>query len=109
MKIGFRDTTTALLFNDYAELEARFGAEPAEKIASRMGILSVAKNLGCLPSRAPIGFSCDDAANQLFGVDAGPMHRLQFRAVVAKGRRKKAASNQIEEIIVSGVVEIRRG
>jgi len=107
MKIGFGDGGLAKLLNDYAALETRFGATLAESVAIRLGVLAAARHVGCLPRRAPIGLECDDEAQGIFSIDLGSTHRLQFRAVVAKEKRKKLAREKMEEIVVTGVVEVR--
>ena len=107
MKIGFGDGGLAKLFNDYAALEKRFGATLAESVALRLGVLDAARHLGCVPQRSPIGLACDDEARGIFSVNLRSKHRLQFQAVVPKGRRKGVVREHVEEIIVTGVVEAR--
>ena len=84
MKIGFRDGGTQQLFNDHVRLEARYGSEVADKIASRMALLSVAKSLGQLPTCAPIRLRPYDGVPGLFTMDLGRQHRLQLLAIGEK-------------------------
>jgi hypothetical protein len=103
MKIAFRDSSTRLLFNDHARLEGRYGSDVADKIASRMALLSVAANLAQLPVREPISLRAD-GGDGLFTVDAGPDHRLQFRGLDGKpGRGKASQVESIEDIEVIGI------
>lgn len=104
MKIVFRDSRTQQLFNDHYRLEARYGSDVADKVASRMALLSIAPNLSKLPARPPIGFRPDDGTPGLFTIDVGAEHRLRFRCVDGKAKRGKASAlDTVEEIQVIGI------
>lgn len=107
MKIGFRDDRTQRLFNDHVRLEARYGSDVADKIASRMALLSIVPNLAKLPARPPIRFRLDPRSLGLFAVDVGAVHRLRFSGVGEKAKRRKApALEAIEEIEVIGIEHV---
>jgi hypothetical protein len=107
MKIVFRTARLQRLFNDHAQLEARYGRDVAEKIATRMALLSVARHLGLLPARPPIRFRRRDDTSDVFTVDAGVRHRLQFVGVSGKARAgKPTAPAKIEEIEMIGVEDV---
>lgn len=107
MKIGFQDGRTQRLFNDHIRLEARYGSEVANKIASRMALLSIAPNLAKLPARPPIRFRPDPRTSELFVLDVGAEHRLRFSGVDGKAKRgKRSALETIEEIEVIGIEHV---
>ena len=104
MKVGFRDGRVQRLFNDHAKLEARYGADVAIRIATRMALLTVARNLSVLPARPPIGFKAVDDEPGHFTVDLKAPLCLRFIGQGWKSRRSKANTlGQIEEIEVIGV------
>lgn len=107
MKVGFQDSRTRQLFNDHVRLEARYGSDVADRIASRMALLSVAANLAKLPARPPIHFRPDGHTSELFTLDVGAQHRLRFKGVGGKAKRGKApALETIEEIQVIGIENV---
>lgn len=104
MKVGFCDSRTQRLFNDHERLEARYGAEVAIRIATRMAMLVVAKNLSVLPVRSPIGFRAIVDTPDHFSVDLGAPNYLRFVGLDGRARRRKADKlRHIEEIEVIGV------
>lgn len=104
MKVGFCDSRTERLFNDHERLEARYGAELAIRIATRMAMLVTAKNLSVLPIRAPIGFQAIGGKPDHFSVDLGAPYCLRFVGLDGRVRRRKADKlRYIEEIEVIGV------
>lgn len=108
MKIGFQDSRIQQLFDDHVRLEAHYGSDVADKIASRMALLSIAPNLAKLPVRPPIRFRPDDRASGLFTLDVGAQHRLRFRGVGEKAKRGKKAPalEAIEGIQVIGIEDV---
>ena len=104
MRVGFFDNRIQRLFNDHERLEARYGAEVAIRIATRMAMLVVAKNLSVLPARLPIGFRAILDTPDHFSVDLGDPHSLRFVGLDGRARRRKADKlRHIEEIEVIGV------
>ncbi len=107
MKVGFQDDRTQRLFNDHVRLEARYGSDVADKIASRMALLSIAPNLAKLPARPPIRFRPDPRTSGLFVLDVGAEYRLRFWGVGEKAKRGKASALEtIEEIEVIGIEHV---
>lgn len=107
MKIGFHDDRTQRLFNDHVRLEARYGSDVADKIASRMALLSIAPSLAKLPARPPIRFRLDARTPGQFVLDIGAEHRLRFSGVGEKAKRGKApALETIKEIQVIGIEHV---
>ncbi|MFO6448224.1 hypothetical protein ACLBKU_13895 [Erythrobacter sp. NE805] len=108
MKIEFQNSRTQQLFNDHGRLEAHYGSDVADKIASRMALLSVAPNLAKLPVRPPIRFRPEDRSLGLFSLDVGAQHRLRFRGVGEKAQRGKRALalEAIKEIQVIGIKDV---
>ena len=105
MRICFPDAGTQRVFNDYARLEARFGAELAARIATRLAVLAAARNLARVPGRPPIRLRALVGTPGQFSVDLLPPHRLRFSASNgnAKGRGNDVDRTGIEEIEVLGV------
>ncbi len=108
MRICFPDARMQRVFNDFAQLEARFGAELATSIATRMAVLAAARNLGRVPARPPIRLRALNGLPGQYSVDLLPPRRLRFGAlngyvVVHKGEKNDAHGIQIEEIEVLGV------
>jgi hypothetical protein len=96
------------VFNDYAQLESRFGVELAVKIATRMATLAAARDLGRIPRRPPIRLRSLGGSPSQYSVDLVPPHRLRFSAVNVRARIEKWGNDnvgrgQIEEIEVLGV------
>ncbi|MEJ0050166.1 MAG: hypothetical protein WDN02_02940 [Methylovirgula sp.] len=107
MKIGFLDIRIQRLFNDHARLEGHYGSDVADKIASRMALLSVSANLAKLPTRPPIHFRPVEGTPGLFTVDVGAAHRLQFLSVDDKPAHRRASDlGTIEEIHVIGIEDV---
>ena len=105
MKVGFPNGRTQRLFNDPVRLEARYGSDVAEKIALRMAVLAVAKNLAVVPTRSPIRLRGDGDSAGRFQVDLVGARRLVFTATMADTTRVRANSLiKIQEIEVIGVV-----
>lgn len=107
VKIGFHDDRTWRLFNDHVRLEARYGSDVADKIASRMALLSIAPNLAKLPARPPIRFRRDARMSGQFLLDIGAEHSLRFSGVGERAKSRKAtALETIEEIEVIGIEHV---
>jgi plasmid maintenance system killer protein len=104
MKVGFCDSRTQRLFNDHERLEARYGAEVAIRVATRMEMLVIAKNLSVLPTRPPIGFQAIGDQTDQFSVDLGAPYCLRFVGLDGRVWRGKADKlRHIEVIEVIGV------
>ncbi|MFC3692125.1 hypothetical protein [Chenggangzhangella methanolivorans] len=104
MKIGFPNRSVQRLFNVHERLVERFGETLAGKIAGRMAVLAVARNLAALPAEPPIGFRVEPGSANLYGVDLPGGRRLIFTAAsdVVDGSALKLS--QIEEITVIDIV-----
>ncbi len=105
MRICFPDARTQRVFNDYAQLEARFGAELATKIATRMAVLAAARDLGRVPGKPPIRLRALDGSPGQFSVDLLPSRRLRFGALngALNGEECDVDKSRVKEIEVSGV------
>jgi plasmid maintenance system killer protein len=108
VRIGFRDATTQRVFNDYAQLESRYGVALAVKIATRLATLAAARDLGRIPRRPPIRLRSLVGSPGQYSVDLLPPHRLRFSAVNLRARIEKSENDnvekgRIEEIEVIGV------
>jgi len=105
VQICFPDAGTHRIFNDYTQLEARFGPELAASIATRLAVLAAARNLGRVPDRPPIRLCTLIGTPGQFSVDLLPPRRLRFSASngSAKGRGNDVDRIGIEEIEVLGV------
>lgn len=78
MEIGFRDGRSHRLFNDYRQLEERYGSDLASKIATRMAVLKAAKYLSAVPERPPIRLRQSNGSPVTFTVDLTPSRKLRF-------------------------------
>jgi plasmid maintenance system killer protein len=108
VRIGFPDASIQRVFNDYVQLESRYGVELAVKIATRMATLAAARDLGRIPSRPPIRLRSLGGSPGQYSVDLLPPHRLRFSAVNLRPRIEKSENDnvdrsRIEEIEVIGV------
>jgi hypothetical protein len=106
VRIRFTDKKMQRVFNDYVQLEARFGAELATKIATRMAVLAAARDLGRIPRRPPIRLRPLDGSPGRFSVDLVPPRRLTFGALsghAGNGDGNDVDKSRIEEIEVFGV------
>lgn len=104
MKIGFPNRSVQKLFNVHERLEERFGETLARKIAGRMAVLAVARNLAALPTEPPIGFRAEPGSANLYGVDLPGGRRLIFSAASGVADAASLKLNQIEEITVIDIV-----
>jgi hypothetical protein len=91
------------VFNDYAQLEARYGAPLAVKIATRMAVLASARHLGLVPRRPPIRLRSSESDGQ-FTVDLSPPRRLRFSVLNGQlSSQNDVDEAAVEEIEVIGV------
>lgn len=104
MKIGFPNRSVQRLFNIHERLEQRFGETLAARIAGRMAVLAVARNLEALPKEPPIGFRAEPGSANLYGVDLPGGRRLIFSAATEVADAASFKLNQIEEITVIEIV-----
>jgi len=104
VRISFADAGTQQVFNDYARLEAQYGASLAVKIATRLAVLASARHLGLVPRRPPIRLrACDNNVGH-FTVDLTVPRRLHFRTSnLSVGGKRSLDAKLVEEIDVVGV------
>ena len=108
VRIRFPTSRMQRVFSDYTQLESRFGAQLAARIATRLAVLEAAKDLERVPRRPPIRLRALNGSPGRFSVDLLPPHRLTFSAVnsdscIHKGRSDDVDRAKVEEIEVLGV------
>lgn len=85
LRIRFRDDDARRAFNAYDQLEKRYGAHLATRIATRLAVLAAARDLGRVPRKPPIRLRALDGGHGRFAVDLAPPHRLLFAVSGAHG------------------------
>jgi len=106
LRIRFRDDVTRRTFNEYGQLEKLYGHLVAERIATRLAVLSAARDLGRVPRKPPIRLRALDGGQGGFAVDLAPPRRLLFAAPGMHGRTGEEGDVDealVDEIEVLGV------
>jgi len=80
VRVCFPNAVMSALFNTHAELERRFGARRADRIAMLLQVLLAARHLGDVPAGPPIRLRIVGGIPAEFTVALGTAKRLRFRA-----------------------------
>jgi hypothetical protein len=99
--IGFTDAKLLRLFNEFILLRDRYGDGLAEVIATRVGVLRGARNLGLVPQRPPISLRPVEGSLVDFTVDLRPPRKLRFGA--CNCGPGEVVLDQVEMIEIFGV------
>lgn len=99
MRIKFLSAKVQRIFNDYASLEALYGADLAAKVAVRMSVLVAARHLGLVPRHPPIRLRPVDSLRGQFTVDLTPPRKLRFGTGLATSQD----DHKIEEIEIIAI------
>ena len=83
MKIRFQSAKLRHIFNDYPLLQARYGEELADTIATRLAVLSAARHLGAVPRLPPVRLQSLHRSTTQFTVDLIPPRKLRFAVLKA--------------------------
>ncbi|MGU3544425.1 hypothetical protein [Methylobacterium sp. A52T] len=89
------------MFNEYERLEKIYGPLLAERIATRLAVLSAAQDLGRVPRKPPIMLCVIDRGQGRFAVNLAPSRRLLFAAPSIGGRTGE--ENDIDEGLVDEI------
>jgi hypothetical protein len=104
VEIGFRDRRSHRLFNDYRQLEERYGFDLASKIATRMAVLKAAKFLSVVPECPPIRLRQSNGSPVTFTVDLTPPRKLRFAArMTGTSDAKRLNRDGINSIDILGI------
>jgi hypothetical protein len=104
VEIVFRDGRSHRLFNDYRQLEERYGSDLASKIATRMAVLKAAKFLSAIPERPPIKLRQSNGSPVTFTVDLTPPRKLRFAPrIIGASDAKRLNRDGINSIDILGI------
>jgi hypothetical protein len=103
VRIFFREGKAKQTFSDHAELEARFGADLAARIATRLALFEAVRNLEAVPRRPPIALRQVDGSIGEFTVDLANSRKLHFLGLDGDGDQPTDDPGAVVEIEVLGV------
>lgn len=106
MRVCFPNSAAEADYNERTRLERRYGQLLAERIGTRLQVLSAARHLALVPKTPPIALRIIDPQGAQFSVALGDSKRLRFRATEGcKYKDGHVLLETVSEVEVLGVDE----